>query len=316
MSNHDANWLIRMRLKTSQLVLLMALDDVRNINGAATLLNMSQPAASKLLKDLESVLGVPLFDRLPRGIKPTPYGETMIRHTRMALASLSQAQEEIAALKSGHSGQVDVGVVMGPGVALMPQVIARVSREAPLLRIGVEQGDSIVLLERLRKGKLDFLIARILDHAEKTDLNYEELSDESICAMAREGHPLQSHAQLGLAELATQSWILSPQGSILRHRFDMMFHRNGLAPPTHVVDTTATMVIISLLQQTDFIHTVPRDVAQHFMAFGKLCILPIDLPCKMDGFGIILRRGQLLSQGAMTLLQAVREVATDIYRTD
>ncbi|MFX6118855.1 LysR family transcriptional regulator, partial [Acinetobacter baumannii] len=80
-------------MKTRQLLLLIALDDTRNIHRAASELNMTQPAASKQLKDLEDMLGVSLFERLPRGMRPTIYGEAMIRHARMALTSLSKAHE-------------------------------------------------------------------------------------------------------------------------------------------------------------------------------------------------------------------------------
>jgi DNA-binding transcriptional LysR family regulator len=126
MKNNDPNWFLRARLKTRQLLLLIALDDERNIHRAANELNMTQPAASKQLKDLEDMLGVPLFERLPRGMRPTIFGEAMIRHSRMALTSLSKAHEDIAALKSGLSGQVDVGVILSPSMALLPPAIARV----------------------------------------------------------------------------------------------------------------------------------------------------------------------------------------------
>src|ERR1700759_36003 len=104
MSTADTHWFIRARLKTRQLLLLVAMEEEGNIHGAAQVLNMAQPAASKLLKDLEDMLEVKMFDRLPRGVRPTWYGETMIRHARMALATLSHAHEEIAALKAGRSG--------------------------------------------------------------------------------------------------------------------------------------------------------------------------------------------------------------------
>uniref|UniRef100_UPI0005914CB8 helix-turn-helix domain-containing protein n=1 Tax=Herbaspirillum lusitanum TaxID=213312 RepID=UPI0005914CB8 len=68
MKNSDPNWFLRARLKTRQLLLLIALDDERNIHRAANELNMTQPAASKQLKDLEDMLGVTLFDRLPHGL--------------------------------------------------------------------------------------------------------------------------------------------------------------------------------------------------------------------------------------------------------
>ena len=83
-------WFIRARLKTRQLMLLTAICDEGNIHRAAEVLNMSQPAASKLLKDLEDMLGVSLFERQPRGMRPNWYGETMIRHARIALSSAAR----------------------------------------------------------------------------------------------------------------------------------------------------------------------------------------------------------------------------------
>lgn len=313
MTSNDNNWFLRARLKTRQLLLLTALDEERNIHRAANELNMTQPAASKQLKDLEDMLGVSLFDRLPRGMRPTIYGEAMIRHARMALTSLSQAHEDIVALKSGLSGQVDVGVILSPGMALIPPAIGRIKAQSPMLRIGVEVESSNILLARLLRGELDFMVARILDEADTVNLSYEELSDEPVCAVARVGHPLHSAANLQLSDISEAGWILAPKGSILRYRCDQMFHKAGLKPPTNVVDTTAILVITSLLQQTDFLHPMPVEVARYYEQAGLLSILPIELPCKMDGFGIITRRGHILSPGANILLQAIRDVAKTIY---
>jgi len=313
MKNSDPNWFLRARLKTRQLLLLIALDDTRNIHRAASELNMTQPAASKQLKDLEDMLGVSLFERLPRGMRPTIYGEAMIRHARMALTSLSKAHEDIVALKSGLSGQVDVGVILSPGMALLPPAIARVKEQAPMLRIGVEVESSNILLSRLLHGELDFVIGRILDEQAKQELHYEELSDEPICAVARVGHPLHARKDLRLVELANEPWILSPRGSILRDRCDQMFREQGVAPPSNVVDTTAILFTTSLLQQTDFLYAMPTEVARYYTQARLIDILPVELPCRMDGFGIITRHDQLRSPGATLLLQAVREVAKMIY---
>jgi DNA-binding transcriptional LysR family regulator len=229
MKNSDPNWFLRARLKTRQLLLLIALDDTRNIHRAASELNMTQPAASKQLKDLEDMLGVSLFERLPRGMRPTIYGEAMIRHARMALTSLSKAHEDIVALKSGLSGQVDVGVILSPGMALLPPAIARVKEQAPMLRIGVEVESSNILLSRLLHGELDFIIGRILDEEARGGLLYEELADEPVCAVAR-GPPFHTRTDLSLADLASEAWIMAPKGSILRARCDQMFReRPGAA---------------------------------------------------------------------------------------
>ncbi|WP_041791289.1 LysR family transcriptional regulator [Rhodoferax ferrireducens] len=315
MNDHDPDAARRTRtkLKTRQMFLLLALDEARNLHQAAKETNMSQPAASKMLKDIEELFGVPFFDRLPRGVRPTLYGETMIRHVRMALTNLSQGQDSIATLQAGLSGQVDIGVIITPSTTLVPQAIARTKQEAPRLCIGVEVGTSNELVERLKRGQLDFLIARIREQEDDLDLLYEDLSEETECAVARVGHPLLARSDLGLNDLAAAGWILSPRGSILRHRFDMMFRRIELETPANVVEATAISVITSLLQQTDFLHVMPLEVARYYVRCSELAILPIELPCKMDSFGVIARRDQLLSPGAKLLLQHLRTIAAEIY---
>ena len=148
---------------------------------------------------------------------------------------------------------------------------------------------------------------------DRADLQFEELGDEPVCAVARIGHPMQGIPQLGLQDIADAGWILSPQGTILRHRFEMMFRRVGLKPPVNVIDTSAPLIITSLLQQTDFLHVMPVEIARYYAQYGMLTILPVDLPCNMDSFGIITRSNQLQSPGAKILLQAIREAAAEIY---
>jgi DNA-binding transcriptional LysR family regulator len=314
MDSTNPNWFLKARLKTRQLLLLIALDDFRNIHRAAEELHMTQPAASKQVKDLEEMLGVKLFERLPRGMEPTIFGETMIRHARMALTSLALAHDDIATLKAGLTGQVEVGVIMTPAMSLLPRAIARVKQDAPLLRIGVQLETSNVLLDKLQRGTLDFMIGRIVDGGSAAaGLIYEELTDEPACAVVRPGHPLLEHSAPVLADIADRPWILPPHGSILRYRFDMMFRRAGLAPPANVVDTTAMLVVTALLQQTDSLHVMPREVAQYYASLNVLCILPIELPCTMDAFGIVRQQDHLLSPGADLLLRAVRASAQEIY---
>jgi len=313
MDASNPNWFLKARLKTRQLLLLIALDDYRNIHRAAEELHMTQPAASKQIKDLEEMLEVKLFERLPRGMAPTIYGETMIRHARMALTSLALAHDDILTLKAGLSGQVEVGAIMAPAMALLPRAVARVKEAAPLLRIGVQLETSNVLLDKLQHGTLDFMIGRIFDTIDTSGLIYEELTEEPACAVVRPGHPLLDNPALRLQDIAALPWILPPHGSILRYRFDMMFRRAGLEPPVNVVDTTAMLVVTALLQQTDSLHVMPSEVAQYYASLNVMRILPIELPCKMDAFGIIRQRDHLLSPGAELLLGAVRTAAAEIY---
>jgi DNA-binding transcriptional LysR family regulator len=313
MDTTNPNWFLKARLKTRQLLLLIALDDYRNIHRAADELHMTQPAASKQIKDLEEMLDVKLFERLPRGMEPTIYGETMIRHARMALTSLALAHDDIVTLKAGLTGQVEVGVIMTPAMALLPRAVARVKEEAPLLRIGVQLETSNLLLDKLQHGTLDFMIGRIFDTGDTSGLIYEELTEEPACAVVRPGHPLLERKHLTLQDIAPLPWIVPPHGSILRYRFDMMFRRAGLEPPANVVDTTAMLVITALLQQTDSLHVMPLEVAQYYASLNVMRVLPIELPCKMDAFGIIRHQDHLLSPGADLLLRAVRAAAKEMY---
>lgn len=313
MGSNYTHWFIRARLKTRQLLLLVAMEEEGNINRAAQVLNMTQPAASKLLKDLEDMLGVQLFDRLPRGMRPTWYGETMIRHARMALASLSQAHDEIEALKAGRYGQVSVGAITTPGITLLPPAVALVKQEHPSLRVSLQIETSDVLMERLAQGKLDMLVGRLFERHDKTDLRYEALVEEPICAVVRPGHPLLGVARLTLRDVVSAGWIVPPQGSVLRHRFELMFQEEGLEAPADLIETTALLFITKMLQQSDLICVVATDVARYYAEHGLVALLPISLPCKMDAFGLITRTDKLLSPAAKVMLRAIKSAALTVY---
>ncbi|MCC8395349.1 LysR family transcriptional regulator [Paraburkholderia sp. MMS20-SJTR3] len=302
-------WYIRTRLKTRHLLLLVALTDEGNVHRAAASLNMTQPAASKLLRELEDMLGTALFERLPRGMRPTLYGETLIRHARSVLGSLDQAQQEIEALKVGTLGAVAVGAITSPAVNLLPFAVARVKGAHPGIRVAAEVENSNVLLERLAQGKLDFVIARLSAEHDTLALRYEPLADETVCAVARLGHPLFEAKRLTLADLEKAAWIVPPVGSVLRHRFDLMFQRASLLPPSNVVETSAIMLITRLIEQSDMLAILAAEVADYYAAAGVIATLPLDIPCTMDDFGIITRNDRFLTPAAQLLADALRETA-------
>ena len=313
MSLTSTHWFVRARLKTRQLLLLLALEDEGNINRAAQVLNITQPAASKLLKDLEDMLGVSLFDRLPRGMRPTWYGETMIRHARVALASLGQAHDEIQALKAGSFGQVSVGAITAPGLSLLPMAVALLKREQPSLRVSLQIETSDVLMERLAQGKLDMLVARLFERHDKTALRYQALTEEPVCAVTRPGHPLLGRRKLSLRDMADAGWIVPPAGSVLRHRFELMFQEQGLESPTNVVETTALLFMTRMLQQSDMIAVIATDVARYYAQHGLVAQLPIQLACTMDAFGLITRTDRPLSPAAQVMLRALKTCALTVY---
>lgn len=307
------HWFIRSRLKTRQLLLLVALAEHGNIHKASQHLSMTQPAASKLLKDLEDALEVSLFERLPRGMRPTWFGETLIRHARVALTSLNQAHDELEAAKAGQFGQVRVGAISAPGLALLPPAVALVKVEHPNLQISLQIESSDVLIEALNQGKLDILIARLFVQHDKAQLRYEMLTDEPVCAIVRPGHPLQNIASPSLHDAVNLGWIIPPEGSVLRHRFDLMFQEAGLQTPVNIIETGSMMFTTKMLQKSDMISVAPTDVARYYADHGLMSILPMPLQCQMDSFGIITRRDRLLSPAAKVMMQALKTAAFSVY---
>lgn len=310
---HYTHWFIRARLKTRQLLLLVAIAEEGNIHRAAEVLNMTQPAASKLLKDLEDVLDVPLFDRLPRGMRATWYGEAMIRHARVALASLNHAHDEVQALKAGRFGQVSVGAITTPGLVLMPPAIAAVKQAHPSLRVSLAIETSDVLMERLAQGRIDLLVARLFEKHDKSALRYEALAEEPAVAVVRPGHPLLSIDGLSLRDLAGRPWIVPPEGSVLRHRFDLMFREKGLEAPADLIETTALLFVTKMLGEGDTIALLAGDVGRYYAQHGIVSLLPIELPCRMDAFGLITRTDRPLSPAAKVMLAAVKRAAAEVY---
>ncbi|WP_329742026.1 LysR family transcriptional regulator [Dyella sp. A6] len=306
-------WFLRARLKTRHLLLLVAIEEEGNIHRAAETLNMSQPAASKLLKDLEDSMNVALFDRLPRGMRPTWFGEAMIRHARVALASLGEAGDEIEALKTGHAGTVNLGSIQGPSVTLVPDAIKLAVSEHPKLRVSLTVDTSDVLLERLAQNKLDIIVARLFARHDKSHLHYQALAEENICAIGRVGHPLLRKRRLRLSDLAAADWVVPPVGSVLRHRFELMFQNAGLPIPERMIETTALVFVLKMMRETDYLSVVPTDVANYYEDHRVVSVLPIELTCKMDAFGIITRTDWLLSPAARIMLRSMKTTATEVY---
>jgi DNA-binding transcriptional LysR family regulator len=303
-------WFIRARLRTRHLLLLTAIGEEGNIHKAAELLNMSQSAASRLLSDLEETIGCQLFDRLPRGVRANWYGITMIRHARTALGSLSEAASEIELLKSGRTGQVNIGTISGSAISLVPKAVARVAREHPLVRIQLQVDSSDQLLEALQAGKIEIMVGRLLERHDKTGFEYQRLADEPICALVRRGHPLLNRTDLQIRDLATAPWIVPQVGSVLRHRFDLMFREAGFSSPTQLIEAANPMVVTRLLEETNHLAVLAREVAEYYAACGLVAILPLTLSCHMDSFGIITRKDWPLSPAACVVCEALEETAT------
>ena len=310
----STGWFGATRLKTRHLLLLVHLYEQRSVLRAAEAANMTQPAASKLLAEMEHLLGVPLFDRHARGVEPTWYGNVLIRRARAALSEIGRAQDEIAALRNGRMGQASIGTVVNPGTNLVPLAIAEVKREHPDILIKVEMDYSRPLVAKLLDGQLDIVIGRILGPEGAGDLDFEPLADEPHSAIVRADHPLAKLESVTHAQLMDYGWIMPPEASVLRSRLDAVFLERGLTPPHDIVETASLPVIIHLLRHSNLVTALPLESVGPYLETGQMRVLPIDLGVRMEFFGIVRRRDHLLSPGAERVLQAIRATARKLYK--
>lgn len=313
MASSKSESFIRSRLKPRQLALLVHLDELRSVLRAAEAAGMTQPAASKTLREFERAFEVRLFERHARGVVPTWFGEILIRHARAIMAEIHLASQEITALKEGFAGQASIGTVLSPGTSLVPMAIALVKRRCPKLRVSVEINHSKALVKKLLQGDLDILVCRILDSRGAAELQFERLADERHAVVARAHHPLAGKRGLSLAGLVGQAWILPEAGSVLRDRLVSVFAEQELQPPSDVVETTSLPVITSLLRATDMVAPLPAAAVQPYCRAGDLTILVEDLGVDIGLFGIVTRRNRKLSPGVQLLLTALRESASKLY---
>ena len=306
-------WFNATRLKTRHLLLLLHLYEQRSVLRAAEAANMTQPAASKLLAEMEDLLGVPLFERHARGVEPTWYGQVLIRRARAALSEIGRAQDEIAALRSGLTGQAAIGTVVNPGTNLVPQAVAALKRDFPDILIRIEMDYSRPLVAKLLDGQLDIVVGRIMGAEGSSELEFEPLADEPHSVIVRAGHPLAGRSRVGYADLVEHGWIMPPEGSVLRSRLDAVFLEHGLVPPRNIVETTSLPVTIHLLRHSDLLTALPAESVAPYLQTGQMVVLPIALDVRMEFFGIIRRRDQLLSPGAERVLEALRLTARRLY---
>jgi DNA-binding transcriptional LysR family regulator len=242
-------------------LLLVALDEHRNMHRAAASLRMTQPAATRLLGGLERMLGLKLFERGPRGLTPNAYGESLIRHARAMLSTLDHAREEMNALAEGAEGRIALGALLVAAPVLVPKAIARFKQRHPLHTVLVQEGSATALLPALRRGELDLVVGRVTSDVPGEGLEFEAFYNEPMQVVARPGHALGRRRSAGAARPGGRdAWIVPAPDAPYRRRLDAAFRQSGVAPCRgSLVESVSVAVNKMLVQKTDMLGVMPRD---------------------------------------------------------
>jgi DNA-binding transcriptional LysR family regulator len=300
------------RLKLSQLRLVAAIEDAGSVSSAAQALNLSQPAASRMIAELEAAFGAPLCERLARGVRLTPLGFALARHARAVLVQLAEAERELGDLRQGRRGAVSIGAVSGPAFALMPATVMRLREIAPEIELSLKIDSSNVLARDLLAGRLDFLLARIPDDLDADEFDSCAAGVEEARLVVRRGHPLLARGAAALADLSACEWVTQPRGTPLRRALESLFLSANLSPPRRVLATTSLTMTLMTVARADAVAAVSHEVARFAcgdMALGALVMLPTGFPLVVQPYSLVLARNRPLSPAARTVYETVRALA-------
>lgn len=305
------DWRLGANLKPRHLQLLASLDDFRSLVKVASYFNVTQPAVSKALADLERMLEVRLFERTGRGLEPTIYGQCMIRHARGLLSDLQQAREELVALRSGESGRVAVGVLPASAPVLIPKAIATLKSDAPHTTVLLQEGTLATLLPELQVGNLDLIVGTIPPARLAAGLATEVLYDEDpIVLVAGAHHPLVRRRKLRWADLVDFPWIIPPPGASMREPFERALAERRLPLPVNRVESVALISNKTILQETLAIGFFSKRIAEHYGDLRLVAILPLELPHLVGPIGAMWTRNKPQLPAVKRLLSSLRKVVT------
>ncbi|KAF5887872.1 LysR family transcriptional regulator [Rhizobium sp. PEPV16] len=309
--NFGDDSLLRAGLKLNHLRMIVAIEDSGQISAAADVLNISQPAASRMLSEMESITKTSLYERVARGVVLTTFGAALARRARKILLELREASREIGELKSGKGGSVFIGAVTAPAMSLVVPAINKVRKAYPGIEINIQVETSNVLARELLAARHDFIIGRIPDDLSPRLFEVTEIGIERACLIVRSSHPLMKQKTSSLADIRDYDWVFQPPGTLLRRTIEDVFLSRGVALPENIVNTSSLLLTCAIICETDAIAPVAVDVAQFLASQGSnasdVRMLPIDFDINVKPYSMITARERALPPSARLLYDIILE---------
>jgi DNA-binding transcriptional LysR family regulator len=300
------------RLKLQHLKVVMAVAEWGSMAKAAKHLTISQPVVSKVIADLEHVLGVHLFDRSPQGVEPTPYGRALLKRSVAIFDDLRTSVEEIRFLADPTSGELRIGSTEPLLAGLGAAVMERLWQQHPRINFRVVEADSSTLLAReLPERRVELaivpLIAGVSEELEATILFQDHL--RLVVGMKS---PWAQRRRLTLTELTGEPWCVAPSsiGSLITDAF----RANGLRTPRIAMTTTNAHLLFQLLETGRFIGHFGDRLLHFYSNRFALKRLPVELPIAPFSVAVIALKNRTISPVARRFLDCAREVAASVVK--
>ncbi|EAV41686.1 regulatory protein, LysR:LysR, substrate-binding [Stappia aggregata IAM 12614] len=256
--------------------MIVSLAELGLVARVAEALNVTQPAISKQIAELERIIGDSIVIRDRNRLYLTPIGRRLAEHARAILSQLDRAAFDIEAMARGVSGSVTVGAVGSVAPLLLPEAIALMKSSAPKANVGVVEGHFVSLLPELTAGKIDLLIARIWQPRELAGIRQATLFKEPIVVVVGRDHPLARQSDITWETVSQWPWILPQPNSVARQAVDALFARNGLLPPENTIASASLTLNLELMRKLPAVGLFPESLARIHSARGDIAVLPLD----------------------------------------
>lgn len=299
------------RLKLRDLDILATLIDAGSMGKAAARLNVSQPAVSKAVAELEAALGVRLVDRGRRGVVPTPYGLALEKRSIAIFNDLRQGVQDIDFLSDPTTGEIRIGSTDPISVALVSPCIDRLSRKYPRMTFHVIASDTAGLYREVTDRNVELAICRMIG-ALPDDLAAEILFHDALAVLTSAKNPLTRRRKLTLADLVDEPWVQLPEDSLFGAMVVEVFRANGYEPPRPTVVTHSEYLKNDFLAKGRFLSVLPSFMLKVPGWHPRLKALPIALPNTRAPIGLITLKGRMLTPLAQLFIANVRAAAKAI----
>ena len=294
------------RLRLSQLELLAAMNRTDTLSAAARDVSLTQPAASRLLRELASDLRVVLFERVGRTLQPTAAGRALIRRAVGFLAELDRTQDEIEAIHAGLVGTVRLGAGVSSCYVVVPTALKLLMEQSSEIAVSIREGAMDELLGRLRTGHIDLLVGRFGREQDLSDIQTEDLYRPNVVAVCGVKHPLASRRSLDWDQLYEQPWIFPEAGTAMRSAIESHFRKTRRRPAKTLVESSSIQANVALLNTSRFVWVLSSDVAAYFARLEALHVLKVKQLPAPGAFVLARLSGRRLSPAGEKLADCLR----------
>ena len=300
------------RIKFRHLQCFLEIARQGGISRAADALAITQPAASKALRELEDILAIRLFERSRKGIRLTRFGEIFLRHASACVMAIREGVASVASARESGGHAVTIGVLPNVGARLMPRALALFKQSALETVVRIATASNAQLFDELKRGDLDLVVGRLVGPADMIGLSFEHLYSEPLTLVVRAGHPLAAPRPFDLSAIERYPVSLPSAGTIIRGDIDRFFIDHGIRPSADRVETISITFARAHVLSGDAVWAVPRGAVMGDLKAGLLAELPIDRTPLEGSIGLAMRSDTVPTPLVGMLLSTIREVAGEI----